>query len=315
MRHHPLTPMTDANLVRVLGRQTRAPVGLVELTHHRGGAARGRRAGSPSSHSSGYPVAIVDALFDRHLDVDRRSQCGTSTGHGRSGSRRCARAPELRFAARPRAHEPRLSIRAPIAMLSGSCSAATLAQVEQAAGVMPTREIDPLAIAENPDELPRLIEWACDQIAAGSVLLYSSGEPGKVQAVQQRLGHLPAAASRREGLRLARGGAGRPHGVRTFVVAGGETSAAVLQALRIRMLTFGDELDPGVPWTRAWIPTASCSRSSPAISAAEGSSPKHWSAHDDGTAGAGGARRVRALALSAGIQLRHLGQSERAAAR
>jgi 3-dehydrotetronate 4-kinase len=83
--------------------------------------------------------------------------------------------------------------------------------------------------------------------------MYSSGAPHSVQEVQQRLGHASAAAlvERTFGA-LAVALADR--GVRTFVVAGGETSAAVLQALRIRMLTFGDELDPGVPWTRSLEP-------------------------------------------------------------
>jgi uncharacterized protein YgbK (DUF1537 family) len=112
---------------------------------------------------------------------------------------------------------------------------------------MPTREIDPMTIAENPDELPRLIDWACDRIRGGSILVYSSGAPGKVRVVQERLGHAPAAALVESTFgTLARALADR--GVRTFVVAGGETSAAVLQALQIRMLAFGDELDPGVPW-------------------------------------------------------------------
>ena len=108
-------------------------------------------------------------------------------------------------------------------------------------------------IAEDPHELPRLIDWACDQIVAGSVLLYSSGGPGKVQSVQQRLGHTSAAGLvERTFGSLAVALASR--GVRTFVVAGGETSAAVLQALGIRVLTFGDELDPGVPWAPSLEP-------------------------------------------------------------
>ena len=133
-------------------------------------------------------------------------------------------------------------------MLSGSCSAATLAQIEQVAGVMPTREIDPMKIAENPGELPRLIDWACDQIAAGSVLLYSSGGPARCRRFSS-VSVTPTGAALVEKTfgSLAVALAGR--GVRTFVVAGGETSGAVLEALRIRMLTFGDELDPGVPWT------------------------------------------------------------------
>ena len=251
MRHHPLTPMTDANLVRVLGRQTRSRVGLVDLAIVEAGprAVTHRFA---ELAGAGDAVAIVDALFDRHLDAVAEASAGMrliSGGAALGGA--LARVNHRRR--EPGENQATLSIRAPVAMLSGSCSAATLSQIEQVAGVMPTREIDPMKIAENPDELPRLIDWACDQIAGGSVLLYSSGEPGKVQAVQERLGHSTAAALVEKTFgSLAVALAGR--GVRTFVVAGGETSGAVLQALRIRMLTFGDELDPGVPWTRSLEP-------------------------------------------------------------
>ena len=251
MRHHPLTPMTDANLVRVLGRQTRGRVGLVELaTIEAGpGAVAGRFA---ELADAGCTVAIVDALFDRHLDVVAQSGAGLAlvTGGAALGG---ALARVNHRARGPKARPHGLSIRPPVAMLSGSCSAATLSQVEAAAKVMPTRAIDPMKIAESPDELAHLIDWACDRIGSGSVLLYSSGAPGQVQAVQQRLGHSSAAAlvERTFGA-LAAALAAR--GVRTFVVAGGETSAAVLQALHIRMLTFGDELDPGVPWTASLEP-------------------------------------------------------------
>ena len=251
MRHHPLTPMTDANLVRVLGRQTRSRVGLVDLAIVEAGPrAVARRFAELAG--AGDAVAIVDALFDRHLDAVAEASAGLrliSGGAALGGA--LARVNDRRR--EPGENEATLSIRAPVAMLSGSCSAATLSQIEQVAGLIPAREIDPMKIAENPDELTRLIDWACDQIAGGSVLLYSSGEPGKVQAVQERLGHSTAASLVEKTFgSLAVALAGR--GVRTFVVAGGETSGAVLQALRIRMLTFGDELDPGVPWTRSLEP-------------------------------------------------------------
>jgi uncharacterized protein YgbK (DUF1537 family) len=251
MRHHPLTPMADANLVRVLGRQTRSPVGLVELATIEAGP-RAVASKFAELAAAGYAVAIVDALFDRHLDVVAEASAGLQliTGGAAFGGALA----RVNYSPRePRENDRSLSVRAPVAMLSGSCSAATLAQIEQAAGLMPTREIDPVKIAENPDELPRLIDWACDQIVAGSVLLYSSGGPGKVQSVQQRLGHTSAAGLVEKTFgSLAVALAGR--GVRTFVVAGGETSAAVLQALGIRALTFGDELDPGVPWALSLEP-------------------------------------------------------------
>jgi len=251
MRHHPLTPMTDANLVRVLGRQTPVRVGLVDLaTIEAGPSAVASRFAELAG--TAYGVSIVDAVFDRHLDVIAEAGAGMRlvTGGAALGGALARANHEPR---RPGENERTMPVRAPIAMLSGSCSAATLAQIERVAGVLPAREIDPMKIAENPGELPRLIEWATDQVAAGSVLLYSSGGPGKVQAVQQRLGHSPAAALVEKTFgSLAVALADR--GVRTFVVAGGETSGAVLEALNIRMLTFGDELDPGVPWTTSLEP-------------------------------------------------------------
>ena len=251
MRHHPLTPMTDANLVRVLGRQTRSRVGLVELaTIETGPNAVARRLAELADE--GIAVAIVDALFDRHLEViaEASSRLRLITGGAALGGA-LAHVDRRRGEAKENGHA--VQVRAPIAMLSGSCSAATLAQIEQAAGALPTRALDPMKIGEDAGELPRLIEWACDRIATGSVLLYSSGAPSQVQAVQQHLGHAQAAAlvERTFGSLAA---ALAERGVRTFVVAGGETSGAVLEALRIRMLTFGEELDPGVPWTSSLEP-------------------------------------------------------------
>jgi uncharacterized protein YgbK (DUF1537 family) len=252
MRHHPLTPMSDANLVRVLSRQTRGRVGLVELATVEAGP-RAVASTFADLADAGHAVAIVDALYDRHLEVIAEASAGLRLITG--GAALGGALARVRFTphGRLRENEARLSIRAPVAMLSGSCSAMTLSQIEQAAGVMPTREIDPMTIAENPEELARLTNWACDQIRGGSLLVYSSGAPAKVQAVQERLGHAPAAALVEKAFgTLAVALADR--GVRTFVVAGGETSAAVLQALHIRMLTFGDEIDRGVPWARSQEP-------------------------------------------------------------
>jgi len=251
MRHHPLTPMTDANLLRVLGRQTRRRVGLVELATVEEGP-RATAARYAELARTGHQVAIVDALSDRHLDVVAEASDGLRLVTG--GAALGGALARINYKSRgSRETERSLVVRAPIAILSGSCSAATLSQVEEAAGVMPTREIDPLKIAGSSAQLPRLIDWACEQIEHGSMLLYSSGDRDKVQAVQREVGHI-AAARLVENAFSAIAVALAERGVRTFVVAGGETSAAVLQALRIRVLTFGDELDPGVPWTSSLEP-------------------------------------------------------------
>ena len=251
MRHHPLTPMTDSNLVRVLGRQTPSQVGLVRLATVDAGPAA--VAGSFNDLvRCGHRMAIVDAVFDRHLDTIAHACSGQRlvTGGAALGG-----ALARRSHARRRRREPDTTppIHAPVAMLSGSCSAMTLSQIEHASRLMPARAIDPLEVADDPAGLPRLIDWACDRIRHGSVLLYSSGRPDVVRAVQERLGRA-LAASLVESLFGSIATALAGCGVRTFVVAGGETSAAVLQALRIRMLTFGEELDPGVPWTSSLDP-------------------------------------------------------------
>jgi uncharacterized protein YgbK (DUF1537 family) len=252
MRFHPLTPMTDSNLVRVLGRQTRSEVGLVDLT--------AVEAGSPAIAnrfqelaSRGRRVAIVDAVFERHIEAIAEASGGLRlvTGGAALGGA-LARAHHARHDTRD--HGKNLRIHAPVAILSGSCSAMTLSQIEHAAGSMPTQRIDPSKVINDPAELPRLIEWACAQIRHGAVLLYSSGPPDAIRAVQERLGRAEA-ASLVESTFGSIATALADSGVRTFVVAGGETSAAVLEALRIQTLTFGEELDPGVPWTASVDPS------------------------------------------------------------
>lgn len=251
MRQHPLTPMTDSNLVRLLGRQTPSQVGLVELaTVEAGHVATARRFDELAA--SGHRMAIVDALFEAHLDtIAQASRSLRLVTGGAALGGALARTNRMRPGNRESETTP--PVHAPVAMLSGSCSAMTLSQIEHAAGLMPTHEIDPLKVAEDPGELPRLIDWACDRSRRGGILIYSSSRPELVRAVQERLGRT-SAASVVESAFGSIATALAACGVRTFVVAGGETSAAVLQALQIRMLTFGDELDPGVPWTSSLDP-------------------------------------------------------------
>ena len=137
--------------------------------------------------------------------------------------------------------------------MSGSCSAATNGQVAtfKAAG-KPTFAVDPLAIAQGQDVAAQALAWAAPLLAAGPVLVHATAEPAAVQAVQAQLGAEKAGALV-EGVlaQVARGLVER--GVRRLVVAGGETSGAVVQALGVRQLAIGPQIDPGVPWT--WAPT------------------------------------------------------------
>ncbi len=251
MRDHPLTPMTDANLVRVLERQSPFTVGLVPLDDVEAGSVAMRERFAALARG-GHRVAIVDAVLDRHVDAIG-SACRDFplvTGGAALGGALARAAITARVPADAEVVPARSG---PVAVLSGSGSAATLAQVRRLAADVPHRLIDPLALARDGASLPALIAWAREHAGRGPVLLYSTAPPDAVRHAQRELGRNEAAALVEHAFG-ALAAALAAQGVRRFVVAGGETSGAVLAALGIRMLAFGEEIDPGVPWTRSLDP-------------------------------------------------------------
>ncbi len=250
MRDHPLTPMTDANLVRVLGRQCRRPIGLLSLADvDDGPAVAGLRL--QGLRADGYAAAIVDSIHDRHVDVVAEAclpfplVTGGATLGGALARRRGPSRVGLALDRRGRSR--------PVVALSGSCSAATRAQIERAAPTVPSLAIDPIALATDERTIARTIEWACSNLRAERLLIYSSAEPSAVRSAHARLGRAEAARLIETAF-AALAAALASAGVRTFVVAGGETAGAVVQALGIRVVAFGEEIDPGVPWTYSLDP-------------------------------------------------------------
>jgi 3-dehydrotetronate 4-kinase len=251
MQHHPLTPMHDPNLVRFLATQTSAKVGLVPLVDVEGGAERiGQRFTGLTNE--GVRIAIIDALSDRHLDMIGAA-CAElpliTGGAALAGS--LARASAKGSFARQQTKI--MAPGGPTALLSGSCSSATLMQVGQIAETIPSLRLDPVALSQNDSALSDAIRWAVEQSTIGSFLIYSTIPPESVTQVQSHLGRDQAAV----GIETAFGKiafALAESGVRTFVVAGGETSGAVINALGIESMVFGDELAPGVPWTHSVKP-------------------------------------------------------------
>jgi 3-dehydrotetronate 4-kinase len=226
MRDHPLTPMRDSNLVRVLAAQTRRKVVLVPCEVAEAGADAIREK---LSGMEGY--AILDAVRDQHLvaagEACRDLRLATGGAGLAMGIARALAAHSASARALPK-------LGGPAAILSGSCSQATLAQV-RAFGA-PSRRLD----AANLDA-DAALAWALENIAA-SPLIYASAPPAQIVAGR---GAAVEAAFRT----IARGLAEK--GVRKFVVAGGETAGAVVEALGVRALAIGPEIDPGVPWTAA----------------------------------------------------------------
>jgi uncharacterized protein YgbK (DUF1537 family) len=137
------------------------------------------------------------------------------------------------------------------AILAGSCSAATRGQVQAAlAAGLPAFRIDPLAIASGALTAEAILEWIGRTPADRPALVYSSDTPEAVRSVQAELGRERAGALT-EALIAAVAGALPGRGFTRLLVAGGETAGAVVQALGVKALAIGPEIDPGVPWTRA----------------------------------------------------------------
>lgn len=252
MEHHPLTPMKDADLVRVLSRQTLHRVGLAP----RSILARGRQATKAhldALNSQGVRHVICDTLDEGDLDVLGEAVAEMALVTGGSGLGQALPAQYRRLGWLGEVSDPgRLALASGSALvLSGSCSRATLAQVDHFLESHPGFSLDPQALAKGDDHLEEALAFARDKLAEGGpVLITASAEPEKVKAAQQalgieRAGCLVEAALGTLASTLVAEGVGR------LIVAGGESSGAVVSALGIRQLRIGEQIDPGVPWTQA----------------------------------------------------------------
>jgi 3-dehydrotetronate 4-kinase len=250
MRDHPLTPMRDANLVRVLQKQTARKVGLISHASVAGGSnAIDERIAA--LRRDGVQIAIVDAVNNDDLMTIGKALANMPLVTAGSGialglPQNFSEAGLLATGAAADALKVPQGL---CAVISGSCSTATNAQVDHfvKAG-RPAFAIDPLRLAEGDDVVSEALAWAEPHLQQGPPLIYATAAPDSVKAVQARLGADRAGALVEAALaEIAKGLVAR--GVRQLVVAGGETSGAVVKALGVRGLHIGPQIDPGVPWT------------------------------------------------------------------
>jgi uncharacterized protein YgbK (DUF1537 family) len=252
MKHHPLTPMTDANLVRVLQAQTAQKVGLLRVDALRSVAA----AKIAQLRADGVRIAVADAIDNIDLlalgeaCVDMpliTAGSGVALGLPPAYQRRGGWSPSDSAA-------HLTAVQGPSAVLSGSCSQATNAQVARwMADGRAAIALDPLALHRGEQTAAALLSNALPLLPQGPVLLYATAAPESVKAVQAALGVEAAGAMVEDTLAaLAQGLVAA--GVRRLIVAGGETSGAVVQALGVPQLRIGASICPGVPWTEAALP-------------------------------------------------------------
>ena len=251
MKDHPLTPMRDSSLIRLMGAQASATVGLVDYATVLAGAGA-VKARFAALADQGMRYVVTDALTNADLMVLGEAVADHKLLTGGSGIamglpqnfRRAGLLPEREIAASLAAPKGRAGI------ISGSCSTATRGQIAKAieAGY-PALKVDPMALVSGAQDAAKLADWALAQAANTPFLLYSSDDPAEVAAIQEKLGRERAGetvehAFAQTAALLAEGGVSR------LLVAGGETSGAVVQGLGIGLLEIGPEIDPGVPWTR-----------------------------------------------------------------
>ncbi|MBB5553231.1 3-oxo-tetronate kinase [Rhizobium lentis] len=249
MRNHPLTPMTDANLLRVLGAQSRAEItGCYYETVKQGASAIAEWAAP--IHGDGTRIVVIDALADEDLVEIAQAFKDLVLFTGASGlayglarvllaggnSRDAAVTTDLEEGYR--------------AVVSGSCSVATNGQVKAMLADHEGFRVDLSKLADGGDVVGEAVEWASSRLGQKPVLIYATALPDEVKENQRKLG----AAQSGEMVEAALSSIARrlvEKGVSDLIVAGGETSGAVVKSLGVDQLSIGNEIAPGVPWVHA----------------------------------------------------------------
>ncbi|MBV9273207.1 MAG: four-carbon acid sugar kinase family protein [Verrucomicrobia bacterium] len=245
MQNHPLTPMTDPNVLRLLGCQTRSRIGLIRFDTIAQGAqaVRNRIA---ELRGSGVRMAVSDATSNQDLLTLGDAVSDLRLVTGGSGLALGLRVPVTDVKSASDVAVP-LGQRA---ILAGSCSRATRGQIEHAKNFYPARQIKPIDLGQDyAGTLNSAFSWIEDQYKKGNTLLiYTSESPAEIATAQSKLGLDRSSQLVEQAFSdLARELVAR--GVRQLIVAGGETSGAIVNALKIRALRIGKEISPGVPWT------------------------------------------------------------------
>jgi uncharacterized protein YgbK (DUF1537 family) len=252
LKDHPLNPMHDSNLVRVLARQSRTNIGLAALAviAHGPDAVRAHLAGLAGK---GIGAAIADAVFGSDLEtigavaIDHRLSVGAS-GLGLGLARALVGSRRVKPNAADAVSEA--DVGGPAVCLAGSCSQATLQQVASAERIMPVLHLNSEAAVKDKAEAQRALAWAGEHLGKGPILIASSATPDQVAALQARHGRDAAGHAIEQAMADIAEGLVRS-GVRRLVVAGGETSGAVVDRLGIPGFLVGAEIAAGVPVLRA----------------------------------------------------------------
>ena len=248
MKDHPLTPMNDSNLMRLLSAQVSGRVGLADRIVVNSGV-NSLKEKLISLKENDVPHVIVDAVADTDLDTIA-SACQDMDFITGGSALAMPLAEFYKASGKISANDNSFmnkKLNTGSIILSGSCSEMTIIQVknfiQRGAAAF---QLDPIDLAENG--VKKVLDWLSSQDFTKNIIIYATSDPDTVKKVQAELGVDMAGKIVEQGLSEC-AIAARELGVKNFIIAGGETSGAITKALNVRQLDIGIEIAPGVPWT------------------------------------------------------------------
>jgi len=248
MKDHPLTPMNDSNLMRLLSVQVSRRVGLADRIVVNSGV-NSLKEKLISLKENDVPHVIVDAVADTDLDIIA-SACQDMDFITGGSALAMPLAEFYKASGKISANDNSFmnkKLNTGSIILSGSCSEMTIIQVknfiQRGAAAF---QLDPIDLAENG--VKKVLDWLSSQDFTKNIIIYATSDPDTVKKVQAELGVDMAGKIVEQGLSEC-AIAARELGVKNFIIAGGETSGAITKALNVRQLDIGIEIAPGVPWT------------------------------------------------------------------
>ena len=248
MKDHPLTPMNDSNLMRILSAQVSRRVGLADRIVVNSGV-NSLKEKLISLKENDVPHVIVDAVADTDLDTIA-SACQDMDFITGGSALAMPLAEFYKASGKISANDNSFmnkKLNTGSIILSGSCSEMTIIQVknfiQRGAAAF---QLDPIDLAENG--VKKVLDWLSSQDFTKNIIIYATSDPDTVKKVQAELGVDMAGKIVEQGLSEC-AIAARELGIKNFIIAGGETSGAITKALNVRQLDIGIEIAPGVPWT------------------------------------------------------------------
>lgn len=249
MRHHPVNPMTDSYIPRLVEAQATGRCAVIPAQVLDQGAQATRQE-MQRLQQQGWRYAVLDAISERHLEIQGEALRDAPLVTGGSGLA-IGLARQLSTPGRQTA--PVYPLAGRTVVLSGSCSQMTNTQVAHYRQLAPARDVE-VARCLAPETLAHyartLAEWVMAQESELAPLVYATTSAGALANIQQSYGAANASHAV-EALFSHLAALLAATGVTRFIVAGGETAGVVSQSLAIKGFHIGPCISPGVPWVNA----------------------------------------------------------------